>query len=310
MASPPLVVTAVEPVVLRAPIKLNLFLHINGKISEGRFADYHRLQTYFQRVDYGDELHFRVTESPELIVHWQAGAESLSHRPASMQQDLVWRAAQSLQQLAQARGLPVGGVQILLIKHAPVGGGLGGGSSAAATTLRALNQLWSLHFPAGDLMELGRRLGADVPIFVAGVNAWADGIGDQLTPMPSPLAGHWFVIAAPQSHRPTAASFAHPDLVKNTPLNSPDWLPRWRTDGFNAFETQCLQEPAIAECHAALHAVTGFARLTGSGACVFTTQATAAEAQRAAEEISRKIKTTARLIVAPALANDPLPDAH
>lgn len=295
---------------LRAPIKLNLFLHINGKISEGRFAGYHRLQTYFQRVDYGDELQIRVTDSPQIVVEWHTGKESLSHRPASMQQDLVWRAARLLQQLAQARGLPVGGAQILLIKHAPVGGGLGGGSSAAATALRALNQLWTLHLPASDLMELGRRLGADVPIFVAGVNAWADGIGDQLTPLHSPLADHWFVIAAPQSHRPTAASFAHPDLVKNTPPLRPDWLPRWQTHGFNAFEAQCLSDPSIAQCHAALHGVTGFARLTGSGACVFTYQATAADALDAAEEISRKIKTTARLIVAPALGNDPLPDAQ
>lgn len=297
---------AANTLVLQAPVKLNLFLHINGQITTGRFQGYHQLQTYFQRVGYGDELHITPTDAPVIEVHWQAGDEPLTHRPQRPEDDLIWRAAHALQRYAINQGHSVGGAHISVIKNAPVGGGLGGGSSAAASALRALNQLWSLHCPATVLLEIGRSLGADVPVFVAGHNAWAEGIGDQLTPRPSPLAEHWFVIVSPKVHRPTAASFADPALKKNTPREPQSWLPQWQTKGVNAFEPLCLTDPIIASCYAALQETTGFARITGSGACIFSPLPNEDAARQAADKISRKIKTTGRLIVAPALADAPL----
>ena len=293
---------------MRAPVKLNLFLHINGKIPAGPFQGYHELQTYFQRVDYGDELQITPTDSPEILVEWQAGDESIARQPQDRRQDLIWRAADALQRLAIAAEQPVFGAHIRVIKNAPVGGGLGGGSSAAATMLRALNTLWGLNLSPALLLDIGRGLGADVPVFVAGINAWAEGIGDQLTALASPVAGQWFVILAPYIHRPTAAGFADPNLPKKTPRQTSQWLPNWRSSGFNAFEKSCLRDPIISHCHEALLQTTGFARLTGSGACLFSPMPNELDVQQAAVEISRKIKTAGRVITARALPDDPLTD--
>ena len=163
-----------------APVKINLFLHINGQIRAGRYRGYHELQTYFQRLAYGDELLFERIDGPELTVTWQPGEESVAMQPARMAEDLVYRAAALLQQNAIERGLSCPGARIALIKNTPVGGGLGGGSSAAATTLLALNQLWAVNLSRPELIELAEQLGADVPFFLHQTNAWAEGIGDRL----------------------------------------------------------------------------------------------------------------------------------
>ncbi|WP_407274990.1 4-(cytidine 5'-diphospho)-2-C-methyl-D-erythritol kinase [Halothiobacillus sp. DCM-1] len=301
--------SAAQPeMVVRAPIKLNLFLHINGRITEGRFQGYHQLQTYFQRIDYGDVLRFSRLDADRIVVDWHPGDEAITHRPTAPEQDLIWRAAEALRRRALQASIAVPGVHIHLTKNAPIGGGLGGGSSAAGTTLRALNDLWRLNFPPAVLLDIGRTLGADVPVFVAGLNAWAEGIGDQLIAMPSPVASNWFVIIAPAAHCATKAAFAHPLVKKDTPRLPSSELIHWKAHT-NAFEAYCLTDPVIAQCYAALQEATGFARVTGSGACVFSPLPNEAEARRAAAEISRKIKMTGRIIVAPALADDPLSNA-
>lgn len=183
-----------------APAKLNLFLHITGQRADG----YHLLQTLFQFVDLSDELTF----------HDRPDNKILHLRPLSgwdNDQDLCVRAAKLLQPFcARPRG-----VDIDLIKRIPTGAGLGGGSSDAATTLIALNQRWKLGLTRDQLAELGLQLGADVPVFVRGQAAWAEGIGEQLTPVELPQ--RWFLIVIPDCQVPTAEIFAAEELTRNSP---------------------------------------------------------------------------------------------
>ena len=291
-----------------APVKINLFLHINGKIPEGSFRGYHEIQTYFQRLDYGDELMFDPLPEPRIEVEWQAGDESIELKPENPQDDLIYRAAELLQNISATQGHTSQGIRITLTKNAPVGGGLGGGSSAAATTLLALNKLWNISLPTADLIPLARKLGADVPIFLYETNAWAEGIGDQITPYPSPVAEQWFVIVVPNTHVITAKGFAHPDLIRNEVKVVPDELvSHWQRSGYNAFESITLAEDAtIAACHQALRQVTGFSRLTGSGACLFSPVATLAEAEHAATVLAGDTEHIQRVIIAKALPDSPV----
>ncbi len=288
-----------------APAKLNLFLHINGRITHGDFQGYHELQTYFQLLTYGDWVHAEVTQKPEITVEWRAGDESLEHKPPSARDDLIYRAAHLLQQAAIQQGDSPLGARIRLQKNTPVGGGMGGGSSAAATTLRVLNELWALNLPPTDLQQLGVRLGADVPVFITGHNAWAEGMGERITPLPSPTANQWFVIVVPQSTSLTRSLFAHPDLPRNTPkLDYEPLLSHWQTQGGNAFESIVLKESdAILDCFHALRQHTGFARLTGSGACVFSPVISEEAGHQVSSDILNKIKAAKRVIIAKALPN-------
>lgn len=291
-----------------APVKINLFLHINGKIPEGTFRGYHELQTYFQRLDYGDELTFELTSEPNITVPWQEGAESIALKPTNERNDLIYRAAALLQETAVAQGHPRQGARITLTKNTPVGGGLGGGSSAAATTLLALNRLWGVHLSLMDLVTLARELGADVPFFLYETNAWAEGIGDRITPYPSPVATQWFVIVVPNTRVMTAKGFAHPDLIRNEVRSNPDELVHhWQKSGYNAFESIALTEDTtIAACHQVLRQATGFSRMTGSGACLFSSVATLAEAERAATILARDTQQIQRVIIAKSLPDSPV----
>jgi 4-diphosphocytidyl-2-C-methyl-D-erythritol kinase len=170
---------------LISPAKLNLFLHINGRRGPDQpFAGYHDLQTAFQLLDRGDVLHFSLTKQPGISISPEIPGVPLHS-------NLIYRAAEALKRKAnQAASLP--GIAIRLEKNLPLGGGVGGGSSNAATTLLALNYLWQLHLTEDMLAEIGAQLGADVPIFVRGRSAWAEGIGEQLTPIQLPEC--WFVI--------------------------------------------------------------------------------------------------------------------
>jgi len=233
-----------------APAKLNLFLHVVGRRADG----YHLLQTVFQFLDYADELAFRVTDDGRVV-----RAEDISGIPA--EHDLTLRAARLLQ---QATGTPRG-VEVRLHKRIPAGGGLGGGSSDAATTLLALNELWETGLSRAALAALGLKLGADVPVFVGGLSAWAEGVGEQLTPIE--LARPWYVVLSPPVSVSTAAVFQGLQLTRYSPAIT--------IRDFRAGRTRNDLEPAVRrqypEVDQALTWLSRFgeARLTGSGGCAF-----------------------------------------
>jgi len=233
-----------------APAKLNLFLHITGRREDG----YHLLQTVFQFLDYGDTLHF--TPRSDGNVHRCTDLPGVAE-----EHDLVVRAARLLQEVSGCTQ----GVDITLDKHLPMGGGLGGGSSDAATTLVALNHIWSLGLETEKLAELGLRLGADVPVFVHGYAAWAEGVGDILTPVELPEP--WFVVLIPQVMVSTAEIFSAPELTRDVPaIKIRDFL---SGHGVNACQPVVAKRyPAVAESLAWL-GQHGRAMMTGTGACVF-----------------------------------------
>lgn len=253
---------------LPAPAKLNLFLHINGRRPDG----YHNLQTLFQLLDFGDQLTFTPLQSPEITL--------TCNDPALETEDnLVLRAAHSLRALCDQPQ----GVNIDLEKRLPAGGGIGGGSSDAATTLLALNHLWQLHLPKRQLLDLARQLGADVPVFVNGVSAFAEGVGELLQAIDLPE--NWFVVLAPNCHVSTAKIFSHKGLTRDTPVIKVAASFEQGTHN----DCQALVCELYPEVRSALTWLNqyGDARLTGTGACVFVK----AESQQQAEAIfSRRPK--------------------
>ncbi|MDO7674289.1 MAG: 4-(cytidine 5'-diphospho)-2-C-methyl-D-erythritol kinase [Reinekea forsetii] len=240
----------VNSLTLSAPAKLNLFLHITGRRPDG----YHQLQTLFQLLDYGDELTFTVGQ--------QGGVTLTCNQPELANDDnLVIRAAASL---AAFSGQTFN-VHIHLDKRLPLGGGIGGGSSDAATTLLALNHLYQLQVAEADLLILAARLGADVPVFVRGQTAWAEGIGERLTPMPLPE--RWYLVVFAHEHVATPLLFAHPELTRDTPASTIDAA--LAESGHNDFEPLVRTlYPSIDKAFQACQPY-GHAKLTGTGACLF-----------------------------------------
>lgn len=235
-----------------APAKLNLFLRITGRHANG----YHALQTVFRLLDWGDAVALRP-RSDGRIVRVGEGAEGVSE-----QDDLMVRAAKCLQVEANC----MQGADICVEKRIPMGAGLGGGSSDAATVLLALNLLWGLDFDVDRLAALGLALGADVPVFVRGHNAWGEGIGEQLTPIELPSA--WYVLASPGVHAASAGLFQDPDLTRDAaPATISDFLSGTVLD--NAFEPVLRRrEPAVEALFTTLARI-GRPRLTGSGSVCF-----------------------------------------
>jgi len=234
-----------------APAKLNLFLRITGRREDG----YHDLQTVFRLLDWGDEVRLRLRADGE--VRRSRGPSCVPERD-----DLVVRAARLLQQHTGCAD----GVEIELAKRIPMGGGLGGGSSDAATVLVALNHLWRLDLDEDVLAGLGRQLGADVPVFVRGRSAWAEGVGEQLSPMRLPP--RHYVVLDPQESVPTPILFQAPELTRNAPQATISSFASGETTE-NAFQPVVrARYPRVAE---ALDWLGGFgaARLSGSGGCVF-----------------------------------------
>lgn len=235
---------------LPAPAKLNLFLHVTGRRADG----YHTLQTLFQLLDYGDELGFSARSDGEVCL--------LNPLPGVPDADnLVLRAAHALR---RATGCTLG-ADITLTKRLPAGGGLGGGSSDAATTLLGLNQLWQLGLDLAALAAIGVSLGADVPVFVHGRSAWAEGIGDVLTPVD--LDPAWYLVLCPDCHVETAKIFAHGELTRDAlPITIRAFL---RQGG----ENHC--QPVVEELYPGVKKARQWleefapARMTGTGACVF-----------------------------------------
>jgi 4-diphosphocytidyl-2-C-methyl-D-erythritol kinase len=252
-----------------APGKLNLFLHVVGRRADG----YHLLQTAFQFIDLCDELRFWV-RSPGVIER----CSDLPGVPA--EDDLCVRAARML----AARAGVATGVAIGLTKRLPMQGGVGGGSSDAATVLVALNELWGLRLPDQELAELGLALGADVPVFVHGQAAWAEGVGEQLTPMepPEPV----YLLVQPDVTVSTAEVFKAPELTRDSPaITIRGFL---LTGGRNDCEPVVRRRfPAVAE---ALDWLEGFApaRLTGTGSCVYAAMPDEAHARAALASLPRR----------------------
>ncbi len=243
-----------------APAKLNLFLHVTGRRADG----YHDLQTVFQLIDLADDIHIQVREDG--LIERTAGAEGV---PAEA--DLVVRAARALQAVTGARW----GASLSVTKRIPMGAGLGGGSSDAATVLVALNRMWGCGLSDDDLAVIGVKLGADVPVFVRGRSAWGEGRGECLTPLELPEC--WFVLVHPGVHIQTAELFQAPELTRNSPpITIAGFL---QSGGRNDFEPVVRRRyPEVAR---ALDWLGDFApaRLTGTGSCIFAPRASLNEAQ-------------------------------
>jgi len=271
-----------------APAKLNLFLHITGRRADG----YHELQTVFRLLDWGDRIGLRLREDGQV----RRQGEGLAG--VAEADDLAVRAALLLQD--EAKGAQ--GADIIVEKHVPAGGGFGGGSSDAATVLVVLNRLWRAGLDEDALAALALRLGADVPVFVRGHNAWAEGVGERLQPIT--LAPAWYVVVEPGVHVPTPVLFADPDLTRDSPVAKIEDFASGTLVG-NAFEPVLRRrEPAVDAALAALSDI-GAARLTGSGSGCFVEFAS----QAAAEQGRSKLPKELRARVAAGVARSPLLDA-
>ena len=256
-----------------APAKLNLFLHVIGRRADG----YHELQTLFQLIDLADTIAIRVRED---------GAIERPEGPADVpaESDLAVRAARALK---AATGTPLG-AELRVLKRIPQGGGLGGGSSDAATTLLALNRLWNCGLAPAELAVLGRALGADVPVFIGGFSAWGEGIGERLTPVELPE--RWYLIIHPGCAVSTRQVFQDPELTRNSPLITIRAL--FESGGRNDCEPVVRRLcPEVGE---ALDWLGRFApaRLTGTGSCVFAACASAIEADRLAARVPDRWRST------------------
>ncbi|MEH6365755.1 MAG: 4-(cytidine 5'-diphospho)-2-C-methyl-D-erythritol kinase [Pseudomonas marincola] len=251
---------------LPAPAKLNLMLHILNRRPDG----YHELQTLFQFLDYADELGFALREDGEIRLHTEI--DGVPH-----DSNLIVRAAKQLQQLT---GCTLG-ADLWIDKKLPMGGGIGGGSSDAATTLLGLNHLWQLGLSADQLAELGLKLGADVPVFVRGHAAFAEGVGEKLTPIE--LEEPWFLVVIPQVLVSTAEIFSDPELTRD----SPPIKVRSLLEGGGRNDCQPVVQKRYPEVHNALILLNKFvqAKLTGTGACVFGSFPNRADADKVARQL-------------------------
>lgn len=250
-----------------APAKLNLFLHIIGRRDDG----YHNLQTVFQYVDIYDELFFKLTTDGK--IHRVQYTHDDSDQVIADEDDLVVRAAKLLQQQA---GI-IAGVEISLHKRIPIGAGLGGGSSDAATTLLVLNRLWQVGFEYDSLVKLGLSLGADVPFFIYGKAAFAAGVGEQFTAIEP--ATPYYLIVAPKCQVSTKEIFSAKSLLRNTPPITIDTFLHGEVYN-NCEQVVCERYPQVAEVMDWLRAQNKPAHLTGTGACVFVPFSRMAEAER------------------------------
>lgn len=280
-----------------APAKLNLFLRIVGRRANG----YHELQTVFRMLDWGDTIYIRLRDDGRIVRHGDSAPG------VAEADDLTVRAAISLQKAANIAQ----GVDIAIEKRIPSGGGLGGGSSDAATVLRALDRLWGCDLGDDTLAGLGLRLGADVPVFVRGENAWAEGLGERLTPVALPPA--WYVLVAPGVHAATVELFQASELTRNAPAAT---MAGFVSDPFlqgqvlgNAFEPvlRC-REPAVEAVFAALRSI-GTPRLTGSGSVCFVEFADRESAERALAVLASRQPPGLNAWIAAGASRSPLLDA-
>jgi 4-diphosphocytidyl-2-C-methyl-D-erythritol kinase len=266
-----------------APAKLNLFLHVTGRRADG----YHDLQTVFQLIDLADDIHIQLR--PDGLIERPVGPEGVPPEA-----DLLVKAARALQAATASRL----GANLSVTKRIPMGGGLGGGSSDAATVLVALNEMWECGLNENDLAAIGVKLGADVPVFVRGRTAWAEGRGERLTPLELPQT--WFALVHPQVHVPTATVFQAPELTRNSPpITMGGFL---QSGGRNDFEPVVrARYPQVAHALDWLGQMAP-ARLTGTGSCIFAPCASLNEAQ----DIVTRVPAPWRGIVARGMNVSPL----
>jgi 4-diphosphocytidyl-2-C-methyl-D-erythritol kinase len=244
---------------LIAPAKLNLFLHINRRRDDG----YHELETLFTFLDYGDELTFELSHCAEIIITGDT-------KGIANVDNLIFKAANLLQQHTKTSL----GAKINLIKRLPMGGGVGGGSSDAASTLLGLNKLWNCQLSIAELAELGLKLGADVPVFIHGKSAIAQGIGEQLQSIE--LAKKWYCVVYPNQHVSTVDIFTHPDLKRDTPKLSEPWQQHTLTN-----DCEPLVKKLCPEVEKTLQWLLKYApsKMTGTGSCCFVEFETQVQAQ-------------------------------
>jgi len=266
-----------------APAKLNLFLHVTGRRPDG----YHLLQSVFQLIDKSDTLDFDLRADERIVrVNDVPGVPE--------EQDLIVRALRALQAEFQRRhGRLPPGINVRIDKRLPMGGGLGGGSSDAATALMAANHLWQAGLSDAELMAIGLPLGADIPFFLFGETAFAEGVGEALQAVPGPDC--WYVVIEPGVSVPTAAIFTAPDLTRNTkPVRIADFLGHLAESKDSAgFGKNDLQDVAVRLFPPVAEAVEwmsghGAARMTGSGACVFSAFSTEQEAEQVLKQVPAK----------------------
>ncbi|EDP57487.1 4-(cytidine 5'-diphospho)-2-C-methyl-D-erythritol kinase [Vibrio sp. AND4] len=253
-----------------SPAKLNLFLYVNGRTENG----YHELQTLFQFVNHGDELTIQANGSGEITI-----SPELEGVP--LQENLIWKAATALQRFTNCSY----GAHIDLMKVLPMGGGIGGGSSNAATALVALNYLWQTNLSDDELADIGLALGADVPVFVRGFSAFAEGVGEKLSP--AYPEEKWYLVIRPNVSIATADIFGHPDLTRNTPKRDLETL---------------LNVPYVNDCEKIVRMLYpevdkqlswllqyAPSRLTGTGSCVFAEFLSKSEADTTLAQLSDKV---------------------
>ncbi len=263
-------ITAIEAC---SPAKLNLFLHVTGRRPDG----YHSLQTVFQLLNWGDDMRFEGRAEPGVTLSGDTD-------DIAPQENLIIKAAEAL-------GQPERGALIHIHKRIPRGGGLGGGSSNAATTLLALNRLWELGLELDALQRLAAPLGADVPVFVMGQSAWAEGVGEVLSALALPK--RWFVIAQPDCTVSTAEIFADPALTRHSPPITVQAF--FSGAGHNDLQDVVLPRyPEVQQAWEWLHQQSPTAKMTGSGACVFA----ALETEESARQVAAKAPDGLRVVVA------------
>jgi len=268
---------------LLSPAKINLFLHITGQRSDG----YHELQTLFQLLDYGDWMHFTVHH--EGTIRLNTLIEGIPQ-----QDNLIYQAATLVAPYRRDKAL---GIDISIDKQLPMGGGIGGGSSNAATTLLALNQLWGLNLDLARLCSLSVKLGADVPVFVNGKTAWAEGIGERLQAIDIPET--WYLVIKPACNVSTAKIFSSKQLTRNT---SPIKIAAFFEQGAG---NDC--EPLVRELYPEVDSALNWlsqhakAQLTGTGACVFAQF----ESQRTAKAVLDKLPSTLQGFIAKGVNSSP-----
>jgi 4-diphosphocytidyl-2-C-methyl-D-erythritol kinase len=253
---------------LLSPAKLNLFLHILGRREDG----YHELQTVFQLLDYGDQLDFELRQDQQILL--QPSIDGVADHD-----NLIIRAALDLKERTSS---PLG-ANITLNKCLPIGGGVGGGSSNAATTLIALNFLWKTGLSVEDLCQIGVQLGADVPVFIQGRSAWAEGIGERLQAIDLPE--QWYVIIKPDCHVPTGQIFSSEELTRDTAAITVAAF--FEQGGHNDCETVVCKD--FPEVKTALDWLRNYstAQLTGTGACVFAAFSSESEALEVQAKVPR-----------------------
>ncbi len=275
-----------------SPAKLNLFLHLVGRRRDG----YHKLQTVFQLVDYCDELIFTARSDSQINCSCISLFDPVTSAIIPDADNLVIKAAN----LLQAKTKTYSGVDIIIKKRIPIGGGLGGGSSNAATALVALNSMWQLNLPLDKLLQLGRLLGADVPVFIDGRTSWAEGIGEKLQAIVLPEK--WFVVLVPPVTISTKKLFLHSQLTYNTAAIRIQTFLDGRANTHNDFEKIVRQDyPVVAE---ALDFLSHFApaHLSGTGSCVFA----AFDNKLQAEVVLKKIKPRYQAFMSKGLITSPL----